>query len=131
MCKYVLQVQKKTTRIASRASCSKFELQVAISCNLKIFTCWPSEALHNGPSALLAKLIRSSLIEFKLRKNIIYDANDIPIYKYFGKLPFVSKFELQIPNFCNLRLHQTTVLVCVASCRLLGKWAMLVLYNLL
>ena len=59
---------------------SKFKLQDAISCNLKIFTCWPSEDLHNGPSALLAKLIRSLLIEFKLRKNLINDANGIPIY---------------------------------------------------
>ena len=59
---------------------SKFELQVAISCNLKIFNSWPSEALHNRLSALLAKLIRSSLIEFKLRKSLISDANGIPIY---------------------------------------------------
>ena len=39
-------------------------------------------------------------------------------------------FEIRIANFCNLRLHQTTLLVCVASCRLLGTWATLVLYLL-
>ena len=59
--------------MSKRSDFLKFELQVAILCNLKIFTCWPSEALHNEQSAQLAKLIRSSLIEFKLRKNSIYD----------------------------------------------------------
>ena len=56
---------------------TKFELQVSILCNLKIFACWSSDALHKGPSARLAKLIRSPLIEFKLRKNLIYDVNGI------------------------------------------------------
>ena len=46
-----------------RSDFSKFELHVAILCNLTLFTCWPSEAFNVKynlePSALLAKLIRS------------------------------------------------------------------------
>ena len=71
---------------------SKFELQVAISCNLKIFI-----ILHNGPSALLAKLIRSSRIEFKLRKNLIYDANGINITReYYCLCTFVFYYRTML-----------------------------------
>ena len=48
--------------MSEKSDFSKFELQIAILCNLTLFTCWPSEAPQREtqePSARLAKLIRS------------------------------------------------------------------------
>ena len=74
-----LNIQCRVMHMSEMSNFLKFKLQVAILCNLKIFTCWPIETLHNGPSTRLVKLIKSSMIGFKLRKNSIYDVNGIPM----------------------------------------------------
>ena len=100
----------------------------SILCNLKIFACWSSVALHNGPSAQLAKLIRSPLIEFKLRKNLIYDVNGI-------LMQILLQVAVWFRNSNCKFLQLTIALNYIASmcCKLspLGTWATLVLCNLL